>query len=339
MKTYTFHATGMHCKACTMLIESELRDVEGVASVKATLSDARVRVTGEFGDREEDRVAHDLSETIRAHGYVLSTEKGAHEPKWSEFTLAAPIALVLIGVFFGLQRLGVMNLVTSSDVGFGSAFLIGIVASLSSCMAMVGGLVLSLSANFAKEGETFRPQALFHVGRLVSFFLLGGIIGTLGSVFKIGGGGTAVLGFIVALVLIMLGINLLDVFPWARKLQPSMPAFIGKRMHGVKELNHTLTPLLAGIVTFFLPCGFMQSMQLYALSTGSFSEGAMTMSAFALGTLPVLALLSFSSISIGKGARSGIFFKSAGLLVIFFGIFNLLNGLAGLGIIAPVFNF
>ncbi|MEI6649844.1 MAG: sulfite exporter TauE/SafE family protein [Candidatus Moraniibacteriota bacterium] len=339
MKTYTFHATGMHCKACTMLIESELAEVEGVDSVKASLSDARVQVTGEFGDREEDRIAHDLSETLKAHGYTLSTEKDTHVPKWSEFTFAAPIALVLIGVFFGLQRLGVVNLVTSSDVGFGSAFLIGIVASLSSCMAMVGGLVLSLSANFAKEGETFRPQALFHVGRLGSFFLLGGVIGSLGSVFQIGGTGTAALGFLVALVLIILGINLLDVFPWARKLQPSMPAFIGKRMHGVKELNHTLTPLLAGIVTFFLPCGFTQSMQLYALSTGSFSEGAITMSAFALGTLPVLALLSFSSIGIGKGARSGIFFKAAGLLVIFFGIFNLLNGLASLGIIAPVFNF
>jgi uncharacterized protein len=147
------------------------------------------------------------------------------------------------------------------------------------------------------------------------------------------------LGFVVAIVLLILGVNLLDVFPWAKKLQPAMPGFIGKRMHGVKELNHTLTPLLVGIVTFFLPCGFTQSMQLYALSAGSFGAGAMIMSAFALGTFPVLALLSFSSIGIGKGERSGIFFKTAGLLVIFFGLFNLLNGLAGVGIIRPIFNF
>ncbi|HWQ59781.1 MAG TPA: sulfite exporter TauE/SafE family protein [Candidatus Fimivivens sp.] len=339
MRTYTFHATGMRCKACTMLIESELRDVDGVASVKASLRDARVEVTADFGEKDDVRIVNELNESLKAGGYALSTERVMTAPKWSEFLLAAPAAFVLIGVFFGLQRIGFVNLVFSPDVGFGSALLIGIVASVSSCMAMVGGLVLSLSANFAKEGETFRPQALFHVGRLVSFFFLGGAVGALGSVFRIRGTGTAILGFVVAVVLIILGINLLDVFPWAKKLQPAIPGFIGKRMHGVKELNHTLTPLLVGIVTFFLPCGFTQSMQLYALSTGSFGTGAVTMLAFALGTFPVLALLSFSSLGIGKMAHSGVFFKAAGLLVIFFGLFNLLNGLASLGIIAPVFNF
>jgi sulfite exporter TauE/SafE len=63
------------------------------------------------------------------------------------------------------------------------------------------------------------------------------------------------------------------------------------------------------------------------------------MFAFALGTLPVLALLSFSSLGIHKKAQSGIFFKTAGLIVIFFAIFNLINTLAGASIIDPVFSF
>ena len=66
---------------------------------------------------------------------------------------------------------------------------------------------------------------------------------------------------------------------------------------------------------------------------------ALTMFSFALGTLPVLALLSFSSLSMQKKAWSGIFFKTAGLVVLFFGIFNLLNGLSAAGIIPPVFYF
>jgi len=339
MKTYTFHADGMHCKACCLLIENELGDLEGVVSVRASLSDAKVEVTGDFGGGNGESIARDLSVPLKVHGYALSLEKGTHVPKWTEFVVATPIALIFIGAFFGLQRLGVVNPVTSPDVGFGTAFLIGIVASVSSCMAAVGGLVLSLSANFAKEGETFRPQALFHIGRLAAFFLLGGAVGALGSAFQSGPIGTALLGSCVAVVLIVLGINLLDVFPWARKLQPAIPAFIGKRMHGVKDFNHTLMPLLAGIVTFFLPCGFTQSMQLYALTTGSFAAGALTMSAFALGTLPVLSLLSFGPLGLGRAARSGIFFKTAGLLVIFFGVFNLINSLVGAGIIAPVFDF
>ncbi len=104
-------------------------------------------------------------------------------------------------------------------------------------------------------------------------------------------------------------------------------------------MNHVLTPVLVGVATFFLPCGFTQSMQIYALSTESFWTGAFTMSAFALGTLPVLALLSFSSLAIHKKAQSGAFFKTAGLVVIFFGIFNLINALVAAGIINPIFSF
>ena len=80
-------------------------------------------------------------------------------------------------------------------------------------------------------------------------------------------------------------------------------------------------------------------MQLYSLTTGSFLTGGLTMFFFALGTLPVLALISFSSFSIQNSKKSGIFFKSAGLIVILFALFNIINALAAIGLIAPVFNF
>ena len=80
-------------------------------------------------------------------------------------------------------------------------------------------------------------------------------------------------------------------------------------------------------------------MQIYTLTTGNFWTGAMIMSAFALGTLPVLAILSFGSLGIHNKAWSGIFFKTAGLVVIFFGIFNLINSLATAGLLPPIFNF
>ena len=118
-----------------------------------------------------------------------------------------------------------------------------------------------------------------------------------------------------------------------------MPRFLSRHAMEVSKLNHTLTPLLVGVVTFFLPCGFTQSMQIYALSTGSFTTGALTMLAFALGTLPVLGLLSFSSFSIGKSPKAGIFFKTAGLIVILFALFNLINALVVINILPPIFNF
>ena len=80
-------------------------------------------------------------------------------------------------------------------------------------------------------------------------------------------------------------------------------------------------------------------MQLYTLTTGTFLKGGLTMLVFALGTLPVLALISFSSFSIQNSSKAGIFFKSAGLIVIMFALFNLINSLVVIGFIQPVFNF
>jgi sulfite exporter TauE/SafE len=196
-----------------------------------------------------------------------------------------------------------------------------------------------MSATFAKEGDKIKPQIMFHVGRIVSFFVLGGVIGAIGSAFTLNTSASFILSFLIGIVMIILGINLLDVFPWFKKLQPSMPRFIAKHAHGVSSFNHTLTPLLVGIATFFLPCGFTQSMQLYTLTTGTFLQGGLTMLSFALGTLPVLALVSFSSFSIQKNKASGIFFKSAGLIVLMFALFNLINSLVVIGILSPVFNF
>ena len=79
-------------------------------------------------------------------------------------------------------------------------------------------------------------------------------------------------------------------------------------------------------------------MQIAAVGSGSFISGMLIMFAFALGTLPMLALLSFGSASFAHGRHAPLFFKSAGVVVVGLGIFALLAGLAGLGVIYPLFN-
>ncbi len=357
-KKYKFYVQGMHCRACVLLTETELNDHALVEKAVANLSGGCVEVVGDFKDKSEEDVARELSGLVEKHGYKISTVENAstgsadadgeasgkdsglsNRSKWSDFKIAAPIALGFLVLFLLLQKAGLVNLVGSGGVTMGTAFVIGIIASLSSCMAVVGGLLLSMSATFAKEGDRIKPQIMFHGGRLVSFFVLGGVIGVLGSAFTLNVSATFILGMIIAIVMLILGINLLDVFPWAKRMQIGMPRFISKHAQGVTKLNHTLTPLLVGIATFFLPCGFTQSMQLYSLTTGSFIGGGLTMLSFALGTLPVLALISFSSFSVMNSAKKGVFFKTAGLIVIMFAVFNLINSLVVIGIISPVFNF
>jgi len=339
IKTYTFHVHGMHCNACELMIESELKDVPYVTFVDAKLATHSVEVRGHFGDIGDVEVAETLTKFIAKHGYSLSIEKQIKEKKWADFKIAVPIAIAFAVLFVVLQKMGIVNLVNANEVNYGTAFVIGIIASLSTCMAVVGGLLLSMSATFAKEGGRIKPQLLFHIGRLVSFFILGGVIGAIGSAFALNTSATFILGLVIGLVMLVMGLNLLDVFHFAKKLQPSLPKFLAKHAHGISRFNHSLTPLLVGIATFFLPCGFTQSMQIYTLTTGTFFTGGMTMLAFALGTLPVLALISFSSFSIQNNSKRGIFFKSAGLIVIMFALFNLINSLVIIGLIPPVFNF
>ncbi len=337
-KTYTFHVSGMHCKACTLLIEENLKEAKGVSAVTADLARNQVVVTGE-SELEPILLAEELTKLVKNNGYTISLEAPAPNRKWADFKYALPIAGIVIALFLFLQKLGLVNLINSSQVGYGTALLIGLIASVSTCLAVVGGLVLSVSANYAKTGGSARPQIFFHMGRILSFFVLGGLLGGLGSSFALGQTGTLILSIFVGLVMLLLGINLLDVFHVARRLTISLPKSWSKISKPKMTAQNALMPFLLGGATFFLPCGFTQAMQIYALTTGNFMQGGLIMLVFALGTLPMLALLSFSSVNINNKPWRGIFFKAAGILVIVLAIFNLLNALAVTGMINPIFNF
>lgn len=339
MKTHQYHVVGMHCKACVHLTETELKNHPEVKEVVANLSDCSVCISGDFGERDREVLLSEFDQYLKPHGYSLSLDKPTLKPEWSEFKTALPIAIIILALLYFLQRLGVINLVNTESLSYSTAILVGLVASLSTCMAVVGGLLLSLSSTLAREGGGVRPQIMFHGGRLLAFFVLGGVIGVLGSAFTLSGMATFILGVIIGLVMLIMGFNLLDVFPWSKKLMPSMPKFLSRSVVGASAVSHSLMPFLVGVATFFLPCGFTQAMQIYTLSTGSFLAGGLTMLAFALGTLPVLALISFSSFSIKDISKRGIFFKTTGIIVIVFAVFNILNSLAAIGFIKPIFNF
>lgn len=339
MATYSFHIKGIHCEGCVLTIESELRKMANVTQVNVFPKNNTLELVGNFSTMTLERIAEECTCVLKPHGYFVSVEKQTETVSWSEFRVAVPVAFGILAFFVVLQKVGMLDFVDTSRVTYGTAFALGIIASLSTCMAVVGGLVLSMSATFAKEGDRVRPQLMFHGGRLFSFFILGGAIGAIGSAFTLNTSMTFVLSFVIGIVMLILGLNLLDTFHWAKKFQPLMPRFIARRAHGVSSFNHTFTPVLVGVATFFLPCGFTQSMQVYTLTTGGFLSGGLTMLAFALGTLPVLALISFSSLSIQNSVKSGVFFKSAGLVVIAFALFNIINSLVVVGVIPPLFNF
>lgn len=333
-RTHILHVNGMHCASCVVLTKESLSEAPGVTEVHVDLAKRTATVTGELP--EDPREAATLLSPRMPAGYSLAAEPAKTAVAWQEFIYALPIAALLIAGFIALQKADLMA-TSAGETSLGTAFVIGLIASVSTCLAVVGGLVLSVSAAYAKTGSTRKPQLLFHVGRLAGFFLLGGILGVVGKSLQLGATGNAALAIMIGVIMFILGFNLLDITHHARRFQLRLPASIGSRVHALKNSTHTFVPLVIGAATFFLPCGFTQSMQAYALTTGSFFSGGMTMLVFALGTLPMLALLSFSAFSITNKPWRGIFFKTAGSLVIALAVINILGALAVMGIIEPVF--
>jgi sulfite exporter TauE/SafE/copper chaperone CopZ len=335
MKTYTFHVKGTHCASCKILIEDILKGQDLVKNVQVNLKRETVEIETE-SDQNPEELANTLSSKIEPNGYTLSVEKIIEEKK-EDNTLfqAIPIGLAFLVLFFLLQKSGILNLGIGGKTTPVTSFVIGIIASLSSCLAIVGGLILSLSAKVAQDENTGakKPLILFHAGRLVGFALFGGILGLIGETIGINFTFSAILGLIASVVMILLGVNLIGIF---KKSTITLPSGIFSFFRKVEHA--TFAPILIGIGTFFLPCGFTQAMQIASLSSGSFISGLLIMFAFALGTLPVLSLLSFGSVSFARSKHAPLFFKSAGVVVVGLGLFALLAGLAGLGIINPLFN-
>lgn len=114
-----------------------------------------------------------LSEKIETHGYKLSQEKIDDEQN-SVIGRAIPIGLVFLILFFLLQKSGILNFGIGGQVTPVTSFIIGLIASVSSCLAVVGGLVLSLSVKASQDNVSDRKNIiLFHTARILGFGILG----------------------------------------------------------------------------------------------------------------------------------------------------------------------
>lgn len=333
MTSHTFFVSGTHCAACKLLIEDAVREVPGITTATVSLSNETLTVETTRSDAA-DTLAHELSSRISEHGYGVHTAHATEAWSWSEWLIAAVATTVIIVGFIALDKAGLASRINGDGATLATALMIGLVASVSTCLAVVGGLVLSVSATYAREGSGWKPQALFHAGRLGGFFVLGGLLGIVGERMHIGVYGSALLGAFVSVIMVLLAIHLLGVTRKVRAL--TLPASVSRIFTTAAGRTGWFAPVLLGAVTFFLPCGFTQSMQVVALSSGSALQGALTMGTFALGTLPVLALVSFGSLDLAKGKYHGAFFKAAGMLVLLFALFNLQNALAVFGLISPI---
>ncbi|MFZ2975384.1 MAG: sulfite exporter TauE/SafE family protein [Candidatus Moraniibacteriota bacterium] len=326
---------GMHCVACEKIIEDELMHVPFVKEVKADRKKGELEIR--YGEKEPNTLA--IQEMVKKIGYEaqespFDLEKKTTVEKILQNLNAIIIAIFLVVIYRIFQNFGILDRINiqSTEITYAVAFLVGLVASVSTCLAVVGGVVIAFSEKYKSEGRGFyenavRPNVMFHAGRLVTFFVLGGLLGFIGGEINISGNFVAIFTIIVAIVMGILGLNILGIIPSISEFGIRMPKGITKKWSAFKNSEHRMTPLFLGGLTFFLPCGFTQSMQIFALTSGSFFMGGAILFLFALGTVPALLILGITT-SWAKGKGIAVFQKVAGIIIILFAIYTLNSGLA-----------
>jgi sulfite exporter TauE/SafE/copper chaperone CopZ/plastocyanin len=338
MPTLELPVTGMTCRACETKVSRSLGKVPGVTQVRVSARRGVARVlVAEPVSRSALRAA------VRRAGYDVGRQErpwlSRDRRVWRDVAAAVAVLAVIAliaqatGATDAVARLGG----TTSSGGLVVALVLGLAAGLSTCMALVGGLVLGISARFARAhpdlstAQKLRPHVAFNAGRVAGFAALGAAMGGLGAAITLDTRMVAVLMIVVSLVMGAVGLQLAAVSPRLSAGTIALPAGLGRALRLDRGGYSHRTAFLAGAGSFFLPCGFTQAVQIYALSTGSPGEAAAIMGLFALGTTPGLLGIGGLTAAV-RGEASQVFFRFAGVTVI---AFAALNVHGALGVLAP----
>ncbi len=208
----------------------------------------------------------------------------------------------------------------------GAAFTSGVMGG-AHCAAMCGGIAAGFSATAARPGLSTALQA--NGGRVAGYVLAGALVGGLGdgllSVARIDGLVMASRAA-VGLVLILAALRLLDTTGRLRGL-PRPALALWRR---IQPLQRRLGPadsaakrIALGMLWAWLPCGLSTTLLAAAWLQADALQGAATMFAFGLGTLPLMVSLTWSGARLGRWLQRPALRHAAGMCVLTAGVLTL----------------
>lgn len=338
---------GMHCTPCEALIKAEVSEIAGVRDIHADYATQEGYVVY---DKTKSDINHILK-TIEAKGYSASvvganskenedgagnaydSDSGEHEnyskelekeSKYKNIIGIFAITLGLLVLFAVLMKIyGTLQIPEiSANMSYGLIFVIGLFTGFH-CIAMCGGFVVSYVAKNGARDEVDGHTAhmVYGAGKVMSYTVIGALFGLLGNFIAFTPSLRATIGIIAGLFLILFGLNSLNSFPFLRRFQLRMPAFISKSINS-EQSKHS-SPFAIGILNgLMIACGPLQAMYVFAAGTGSAIEGAKIMFVFGLGTLPLLLGFGIFASKISVKTAHNII-KYSGILVIILGMIML----------------
>nr|WP_312578971.1 sulfite exporter TauE/SafE family protein [Sedimentibacter sp.] len=309
---------GVTCTACENKIEKALKKLKGVDDVKVSYASSTANIL--YNADKIDLTV--ICDTIEKAGYDVIYDDDDSLEEDSSNTTTLLILLIIAGLYVIINNTVGFNFFPqiTQSMGYGMLFVAGLFTSVH-CIAMCGGINLSQCAgcNGCENdniSSKLKPSFLYNLGRVMSYTILGGFVGALGSVFSLSLKGKSIISLLAGVFMIIMGINMLGVTPKLRKIMPRLPKSLTDKIDSKKNDKG---PFIVGLLNGFMPCGPLQAMQLYALGTGSFITGALSMFIFSVGTVPLMfAFGAFSSILSSKFTKQMM--KISAMLVIILGI-------------------
>ena len=169
-----------------------------------------------------------------------------------------------------------------------SAFLVGIVGSMH-CVGMCGPIALALPYQSSSRLSQVGNVLLYNFGRILTYAVLGILIGFFGQTFAVAGMqvyisiGIGVLLLLIALFSINVEHNLLQI-PIVNRLN----SWVKVTMARLLQQSKPSTLFSLGMLNGLLPCGLVYMAVIGAVATGSIWQGSAYMALFGLGTLPLM---------------------------------------------------
>ncbi len=321
--------TNMVCESCEKIIEKSVLKLEGVDEIKADYIKGIVQV--KFDPKKTS--IEKISSTINKAGYFTNNTNGSKNQKSQNIKHAA-LGLIILGIliigyfaatsFFGESALSIPQLDANTSAGV--IFIVGLLTGFH-CIGMCGGFVLSYTAKSRQENPkslNLGAHAQYSIGKILSYTIIGGIFGLVGSIFVFSLELRAAIAIIAGIFLILFALKMLNAHPILRKL--SLPQKWFNKLK-IGPLKNSTNPAIIGLANgLFIACGPLQAMYILAMATGSFIGGATILFAFAIGTLiPMMGFGIFATF-ISHGMQNNIVRISA-VIVLIMGLLMINNGL------------
>lgn len=325
-RTLSFPINGMHCAGCEAVIETAVKELPGIETVKADHIAKKVQIS--FDESLTSPSAILACIESKGYSYGVQVDKVSRAPRLKQVAVFLALLVLVGGVaFWGKSLMPGLMKQFDARLGYGVIFTVGFLTGFH-CIGMCGGFVMNYTQGVQGRGPraVFFAHLSYALGKNLSYALLGAAFGALGAVLTITPHMRGLAALVAGIFLVLFGLNMLNLFPKFRL--PSWRSKSGTVTQQIyQDIKPRRNPFSVGFLSgFLLGCGPLQAMYIMALGVADPLKGALLLLCFGTGTL--IPLLTFGLFASALSAKTqNQLMAVSGILIILMGLMMTDRGL------------